>query len=191
MKEISNNFVVINLYKVKKIDDFFSYLIYLNVDKDKLFDLNKRTKSKMKLNKNKNSIKKINNDYFSVLLYNGGCLIINISTRKIEENIKDYNDIFYINEFKEYGQYLYYFAIKKSSLNNKVYEYKHYKMNNCDDFVKTLPTIEKKFNINIDNHIQNFEVIIFNNEENYINRFDVLAMLVIGEKFILINYNCS
>ena len=186
IKEITNDLIVINSYKQKIDNDFTSYIIYLEINKNKIIDLDKRTRGRMKLSKDKNSIKVINDNYFSISLYEGGCIIIKTNSRII---VKKISDIFYLNQIRLLGGYIYYFDVKKNNINSGKYEYKHYKIKNFDNFLKIIPKYEKKVCLETIDKINDFEVVILNNEvNNLLQRIRIVVLLIVGEKIIIINY---
>lgn len=202
MKELLEDLIVINLYKQKKDElDYYSYLKYYEVDKDKDINLMRCNNSKVKLSRDKNSIKKINNEYFSIPLVEGGFMIYSIKQRRSERRIFDSRYSYNLIEYKLVDEYLYHFIFQKIDIKNNVYKLIHYKTKIKENLIRAEYIKEKEITLRANEFIQDFRIIILNKEKSsnikQINKACemeetqniILALLIVDKKIININYN--
>ena len=194
MKEIYDNLIVIYIViKNKGIESY--YLLYLEInDRIKLKNSNK---IEFELSKEKNSIRKINDDYFLILLQKEGFIIINRKTREISKKIIDKNKIFYFLESKLFDNYLYYYVIQKNVNDNKLI-FTQYNINILDNLINDKTNINsgKEFCLNFRQKINDIGIIFHVKEDNnnhigyYKEDFhNIQVILVLGNNQILIfNY---
>ena len=195
MKEIYDNLIVINLvFKNKDIETY--YLLYLEINDT--IKLKTSNKIEFELSKEKNSIKKINDDYFLILLQKIGFIIINRKTREISEKIIEKNKLFYFLESKLCSKYLYYYVIQKNVNDNKLI-FKQYNINILDNLSNNKSIIKsgKEFCLNFKQKINDLGIIFQEKEDNHYDHIDdnrggnynIQVILVIGDNQMLIfNY---
>ena len=202
MKELLDDLIVINLYKQKKDElDYYSYLKYYEVDKDKDINLMRCNNSKVKLSRDKNSIKKISNEYFSIPLIEGGFMIYSIKQRRSERRIFDSKYSFNLTEYKLLNEYLHHFIFQKIDNKNNIYKLSHFKTKITESLIKAEYKKGKEITLKSNEHIQDFRIIILNKEastnikqnnktcEMEETQNNILALLIADKKIININYN--
>ena len=185
-KEVSYDLILFNIYKTKKDDDYDSYLINFELWKDEFIDLNKKNKNMLKLDRKKNSIKQLNQDYAAINLFEGGYILYNISQRKIDKTIKEYNFYLYENNFMCLDNYVHIIEIKKYSKEDEIYELSQSKIKNIN-LSQNFNDIEiKKEQLELKN-IQIKDVVVFTSiEEKEQNKKQILFIIIIFDNKIMI-----
>ena len=201
MKEIQDNLIVASMQIETNGKKHYS-LLYLQIDNNNIKVLDIKP-IHFELNTDKNSIQKINDNYFLVLLNFVGFVIIETNKKDITKKIIDKKASFLFVESKLYKEYLYTFVIKKNIIDNNLI-FKQYKCK-IEDFSKDLVKFKsgKDFLLNFKNQINKIGIFFEENEINIINNinkyvpnnstvignFTVEVVLVVGEdKIIIFNY---
>ena len=187
MKEIADDLIVINMQG--QINNKNSYnLLYLKIDKDNIIKIIDNKIMMIKLNTSKNTIQKINDNYFLALLYNG-FIIIDILKREICRTFINKDSLILFLETKLYGEYLYNFILERKNINNKLI-FKSYK-NKISDIHNNKMEMEsgKDLFLNSKNELNRIYLInepIINNDEKNNNGFEII--LVGNNTIIIFNY---
>ena len=200
IKEVCDNLVVISMTWENNNNTNSYYLLYLNIDKDNNLNIIDNKKIYYELCPNKNSIKKINDNYFLILLNKNGFILIDIEKREIFKKISFNNNLLlYILETKLCGEYLYNFVIEENIEENKLI-FKQYK-SNISEILNNKIIFEsgQELYLNLKNKFKNIG-IFFEKKENK-NQTDIQdntnekeninidVILVVGyNKIILFNY---
>lgn len=186
-KEVSNNLILLNVYKTKE-DDYDSYLVELELGKDKFIDLNKAINYKLKLDRKKNSIKQLNHDYAAIDLLEGGYILYNIIQNKVDKTIKENNYFLYANNFLCLENYVHIIEIKKYHIEDEMYELYHniIKEINLSQNLNENEAEIKKIQLELKNNRINDLVVFTRNKKIAKNKKQILVVIIIFANKIMI-----
>ena len=185
-KEVSNDLLLLNIYKTKEEGDFDSYLIELEIGKNKNIDLNKNINYKLKLDKKKNSIKQLNQNYAAINLFEGGYILYNISQKKLDKKINENNYYLYANNFMCLEDYVHIFELKKYNKDDESYEFTHNKIKNINLNLNFNEEEINKEQVELKNIKVKDLVVFTRNERNAQNKKLILVVIIIFDNKIMI-----
>ena len=194
MKEIRNNLIAIIVFK----NDWKNFLLYLEVDKNNNIQFKMKKEIPYSLNEDKNSIKKLTDDYFLILLKESGFIIINSNNKEIF--LKYFNNIsssLLYGEIKVFEDYFYNYILEKTIGNEFIFKQSKSKI--CElSQQKVEIKYGKHFLLKINDKINIIGLLFEKKEEknnNVINcdnkteKFNTKVIIVAGDNNILIfNY---
>lgn len=119
IKEIRDNLVVL----IVSINEGNYLLFYLDIDKSNNIKFSSKKQIAYQLNPDKNSIKKLNDDYFLIFLKENGFIIINTNKKEITSKIINNNlsPLLY-GETRILGDYFYIYMIERKNENELMFK---------------------------------------------------------------------